>query len=109
MVNKAKGVNMESMCNGINKHYVNEYLLNRKYGGCEEGGWWFDTGIFVKCHGSFDSLKEAHQCKGNLYDYLDDARQGQYEPNSVLCDGYTEIYVEGQPGQHFPAALPHYC
>ena len=33
--------------------HLNEYLTNRAFGGPEEGGWWYDTGTFVACHGTY--------------------------------------------------------
>ena len=41
--------------------YVNEYETNRAYGGPEEGGWWYDYGIFMTCRGVFDNAKEARE------------------------------------------------
>jgi len=29
--------------------YLNAYLTTRKYGGAEEGGWWYDVGKCVAC------------------------------------------------------------
>ena len=39
--------------------HLNEYLANRAYGGPEEGGWWYDTGRFVACHGAFGTVDEG--------------------------------------------------
>ena len=33
--------------------FVNAYRINRRYGGPEEGGWWYDTGQLlasIPCH-----------------------------------------------------------
>ena len=39
--------------------HLNEYRTNRAYGGPEEGGWWYDTGSFVACHGTHPTVDAA--------------------------------------------------
>lgn len=90
-------------------HYVNEYELNRGYGGPEEGGWWFDTGRFVRCHGVFKSLDDARRLAGLLRDgEIAEKRAGCYPPGSVLCAGWPEVLVEDHPGRDYPRRRPHY-
>lgn len=31
-----------------NKHWVNVYLIDRDYGGGEEGGWWYNYGVCIE-------------------------------------------------------------
>lgn len=94
--------------------YVNEYAVTREYGGPEEGGWWFDEGRFVKCHGEFDD--EAMGQADGLADALEEQERdeddrtgglGRYR-YSVLGGADTVFYVEDQPGRHFPREYPRY-
>ena len=39
--------------------HLNEYLTDRAFGGPEEGGWWYDTGRFVACHGTYPTVNDA--------------------------------------------------
>ena len=88
--------------------HLNEYLANRAYGGPEEGGWWYDTGTFVACHGTYptpDAAATARDAKGS---WLANRRKGLHEPSSVLCAGWPVLYVEAHPGANFPHTPPHY-
>ena len=88
--------------------HLNEYLTDRAVGGREEGGWWYDTGVFVKCHGTFPTREEAFAERDALDDYLAERREGLHDPSSVLCTGWPELLVEQRPGADFPAARPRY-
>jgi hypothetical protein len=35
-------------------------------------------------------------------------RSGRYPPDSVLRDGYPEIFIETHPGRDFPETRPQY-
>ena len=88
--------------------HLNEYLTDRASGGREEGGWWYDTGVFVKCHGTQPTREEALAAVEALAPYLAKRRDGLHDPSSVLCTGWPEILVEQHPGADFPAARPRY-
>ena len=88
--------------------HLNEYLTDRALGGREEGGWWYDTGVFVKCHGTFPTREEALAERDALDDYLAGRREGLHDPSSVLCTGWPELLVEQRPGADFPARTPRY-
>ena len=75
--------------------YVNEYEVDRKYGGPEEGGWWYDTGKFIKCHGQFIKQIDAIECKADLAEYVIDKNEYTAPPSSVLSKGdWTDIYIQ---------------
>ncbi len=40
-------------------YFVNEYETDRCFGGPEEGGWWFDTGRFIRCRGIYTERGDA--------------------------------------------------
>ena len=88
--------------------HLNEYLTDRARGGAEEGGWWYDTGVFVKSHGTFPTREEAWAARDGLDDYLAERREGLHDPSSVLCTGWPELLVEQRPGANFPARPPRY-
>ena len=87
---------------------LNEYLTDRAFGGAEEGGWWYDTGVFVKCHGTFATREEAWAARDALDAYLAERREGLHDPSSVRCTGWPDLLVEQRPGADFPRARPRY-
>jgi len=94
--------------------YVNVYERGQRYGGPEEGGWWYDTGCFVpEKSGLLTDVteKEAHQAARDLWSDLDEeAIEDNLPPvHSVMYRGgrYT-VRAEEQPGRDFPAETPHY-
>lgn len=90
------------------KHYLNEYLTKRRWGGPEEGGWWYETRRLVTEHGEFETGKEAEAAKEALSAYVDEQRLHQHPPHSVLCRGRTELIVEPHPGIDYPLKTPRY-
>ena len=91
------------------KYYVNEYEVDRIYGGPEEGGWWYNTGKFIKCHGIFNLRAQAMRRKAKLYDYVKQSNFGKHPSSSVLSRGdWTDIIIEEHEGKHFPDTAPRY-
>lgn len=88
--------------------HLNEYLTDRAFGGGEEGGWWYDTGVFVKSHGTFPTRDAAFAARDGLDAYLAERREGLHDPSSVLCTGWPDLIVEQRPGADFPRARPRY-
>lgn len=95
-------------------YIVSYYLLNRGYGGPEEGGWWFDYGDVEP---SLDRFARGFATEDAAYDYArrlnrhvsPKLNDGGHDINSVLCDGvYEAIVSEGYP-KSFPEEIPHYC
>lgn len=114
------------------------YLCDRAYGGAEEGGWWYDTGVRVddvlegvnpnalltvftgqgtvyRDKGTGDEFKsaaeqEAYAYAAQLQTLLDvTVNVGRREISSVLSTG--RYYAEAHPGyppSHYPAQTPHY-
>ena len=90
-------------------YYVNEYRTDRAYGGPEEGGWWYDTGEFVRCLGVHLDRNAAEQQRNSLTGDLDNRRQGLHSPGSVLSEGdWPDIWIEEHPGANFPTESPRY-
>ena len=90
-------------------YYVNEYRTDRARGGPEEGGWYYDTGEYVKCHGVHLDRAAAEQQAVSLAAYLDNANEGLHSPGSVLSEGdWSALYIEEHPGEDFPTERPRY-
>jgi len=100
-------------------HSATVYLVQRLYGGPEEGGWYYDSGelctdpaptagvIFAEGHedhGRTMALEvQAHLDRD--WNVGDHARQ----ISSVLCAGRFEAHVhDGWPPLAFPAERPRY-
>ena len=97
------------MCEPEHLWFLNEYLENREYGGPEEGGWWYPTGTYVCCHGTFTERAQAGTRVAEMQGYLAEQHKDQHAPGSVLCDGWTTLKVERAPGQDFPTEPPVYA
>ena len=55
--------------------HLNESLTNRAFGGPEEGGWWYDTGRFVACHGTYPTIDEAAAARDAMASWLAERRR----------------------------------
>lgn len=100
------------------------YLVDKAYGGPEEGGWYYDYGIRqdVNLSTEFPELKEfgvpaifpneerAIAWMENANHWLDQtANKGRREISSVLSTGrYRAEVHENYPPHHWPETRPHY-
>ena len=85
---------------------ISIYSMDREYGGCEEGGWWYDCGDKVR------EVKKVftNQMKAIYYaKRLDDFLCKKFGKNR---DGYSlyraKIFYRGTPN-YFPSRRPYYC
>lgn len=89
------------------------YLADRAYGGPEEGGWWFDSGVpaheFARfCRGfSRYSLARAYADRLERH-LLPRVNAGRRDKSSVLSDGVYEIEVVSGVPEAYPADRPVY-
>ncbi len=88
--------------------YVNIYLVDRAYGGSEEGGWWFDYGtvqasIPVLAYETGDEVKARYQ---PMVDGLNRGRRDDI--SSMASEGQYRIFVQCQPAADFPERQPRY-
>ncbi|MYA41522.1 MAG: hypothetical protein F4Z31_07205 [Gemmatimonadetes bacterium] len=90
--------------------FVNEYQIDRAYGGPEEGGWWYDTGRFVRCRGVFKDQKDAGDLRDRIEeDEMPERRKGLHGPSSMLSTGEWPVaLVEDHPGRDYPRERPRY-
>ena len=84
--------------------FVNVYAIDRRYGGPEEGGWWYDAGEPV---GSVACVNrtEAGAVMVQLQQQYPKTKK-RYSMGGV--DDW-DVLVEEQPPKAFPAVRPHYC
>ena len=94
---------------------LNEYVTNRARGGPEDGGWWYDTGRFVRCHGTFATREAALAAREAalaareaLSEHLAARREGRHPPGDTRCTGWPDLLVERHPGASFPTDRPQY-
>lgn len=88
-------------------------LCDRAYGGPEEGGWWYDTGVPSDEHARFtrgfkretDALRYARSLNER---YAAGWNEGRRDIGSVLSEGqfYAEVFT-GQPSA-YPKIRPRY-
>lgn len=110
------------------------YLVDRAYGGPEEGGWWYTTGervdhliegvnpnslltvltgkgtIYKDNDEQTAAEQEAHAYAALLQDQLTaTVNRGRRDLNSVISDGiYCAEAHPGHPPAFYPATRPHY-
>jgi hypothetical protein len=91
--------------------FVNVHECDREYGGPEEGGWWYGTGVFLKSR-PCRTRNEAHIIMDRFNRFLDfkfNDTAGRYSDlNSVLCDGRLVASMSRSPGKNYPRSRPHY-
>lgn len=89
------------------------YLVDRAYGGPEEGGWWYTYGQPVierdlPLPSWHATEREAFIAREAMEERCKELNKGRREISSVLSEGrYQACICEGQP-QPFPARRPHY-
>jgi hypothetical protein len=87
--------------------FVNVYSVTRRYGGPEEGGWYYDVGEVLASVPVTTDEDEASERRRLLVlfgpDYEDERSRF-----SVLGGANLEIYIEEHVGRDFPATTPHY-
>ena len=93
----------EFTVNGKQAYFVTVYEAGRSYGGPEEGGWWFDTGVPIRHEivGSYDEAVETREKLRAEY-------QNTGKRYSVLGGEDYEIMIGLEPGKAYPETYPHY-
>jgi hypothetical protein len=96
--------------------YVNCYLVDRLYGGPEEGGWWYDSGaplasVPVKAkkndNGYMEPIDSVEKIRDDLKEMFAPLAN-ERDRNSVIGGPDVEAYVEDHPAEAFPATRPRY-
>ena len=99
--------------------YANIYLHDRSYGGCEEGGWWYDTYAPIDgdsdwdasppAHGHFESEEYALKAMEAITKWCNDQNSRRRSPNSMASEGHFVVIHESWPAEYSPARRSHYC
>lgn len=86
------------------------YEIDRHYGGPEEGGWWYDTGTFVRPVKVCLSEAQAIRLTARANRLLDRLQRHRRPVNSVLYAGgrHHVCAFEGLAPPCFPTERPHY-
>lgn len=95
------------------------YLVDRAYGGPEEGGWYYDCGQLVsddaelacktRVFNAQTEQDEAYAYARELNAALDaDINQGRPEISSVLSEGLFRACVRDGHPSHWPERRPRY-
>lgn len=93
---------------------VSVYLVDRAFGGYEEGGWYYTYGIpqreATPLLRTFRAEDEAYAYMQRLQRALDVTwNHGRHDIGSVLSEGeYRAIVDENEMPHHFPQEIPHY-
>lgn len=83
--------------------WVNVYILTRRYGGAEEGGWYYD----------YMELEESHnvsylEAQRKLDELKEKYGKGEGDISSVLGGYEVEIYVESERAESETKEVPQY-
>lgn len=88
--------------------YVNVYLIDRAYGGSEEGGWWYDTQdveLSCRCKDENHARIVYNQM---VTTYAEENRNRRSDISSVLSEGRFEVRLEAWEGECYPIQKPYY-
>jgi hypothetical protein len=87
--------------------YLNIYLVDRAFGGPEEGGWWFDYGVV---HASIP-LEDGPRCSTYVKawrEWCDATNAERPGISSTSSEGQYVVRYEEEPGEDWPKERPHY-
>jgi hypothetical protein len=86
------------------------YEVDREYGGPEDGGWYYDTGRFVRAIGFHLTDEAAITAVRRANRLLERLQRHRRSVDSVLYNGgrYRALSFTGVPPERFPAERPHY-
>lgn len=89
------------------------YLVDKSYGGPEEGGWWFTHGepVYEKdlpLPLMFWSEEEALEVADQWRGQIDQLNVGRRSISSVLSEGEYRVVVLEGPARPWPEQRPHY-
>lgn len=92
------------------KTYLNVYLHDRRCGGPEEGGWYYDTYEPVPDMCTMISHpSRGEQVLEEKQKELDNLNKDRRPPSSVLSEGHFVARLEAWPAEPYPRYRPRYC
>jgi hypothetical protein len=86
------------------------YEVDREYGGGEEGGWYYDSGRFVRAISFYLTDEAAMTAVRRANRLLDRLQKHRHSVDFVLYDGgrMRAFSFTGLPPERFPAERPRY-
>ena len=88
--------------------FVNIYLVNRSFGGPEEGGWWYDHG-WLQCSIPVLPKETSAEVIERYTPYIASLNEGRNtDIGSMKSDGEYRAIVEEHSGRDWPDKLPRY-
>jgi hypothetical protein len=88
------------------KFYAVVYEMDRRYGGPEEGGWWYDTGTLVHSETTF--TKEFAHFRARRLLETDFKSTGDSSRVNYRGGDYSAWVEDSPPAEYFPTERPHY-
>lgn len=87
------------------------YEIDREYGGPEEGGWYFDSGTFVRAIGLYFDDESAVRAMRRANRLLERLQRHKPKVDSCLYAGgrHRAYTFTGLPPERFPAERPRYA
>lgn len=97
-------------CEWRPKQYLNAYMVDRRYGGGEEGGWWYDFVAFDKGMEVSGDVVEVDEIVRFIRAHYDARNKDEERPEigSTASFGRWQVILEDKPGGSFPTERPHY-
>lgn len=91
-------------------YVVAVYMVDRAYGGSEEGGWWYNTGDLVRTVKVFRNESKAINYCRRFNEILDNTlNRGRRPISSVLSTGrYAAEMWDDHAPKHYPECRPYY-
>jgi len=97
--------------------YANIYLIDRAYGGPEEGGWWYTTytpadgewSTDPPPHGLMPTQYIAKQAVAALDAWCELENATRRSIHSTASEGHFVVFQEAWPPEPSPKRKPHYC
>ena len=86
--------------------FVNVYLIDRAYGGPEEGGWWFQTGQLIRMIPCRE--RDVERLQRRVRRVVEAWNEGRRPISSVLSTGVYAMEISEEPGADYPTEQPYY-
>lgn len=85
------------------------YMVDKAWGGQEEGGWWYHCGEIIKPIRIFQTEERAWKYAHRMQRLIDcTLNKGRRPIDSVLSEGMYDVQVhEVVPPHHYPSVRPH--
>ena len=91
------------------KRWVSIYMIDRAWGGPEEGGWWYDYGLLESDHSRCCFKGFTIRAEAKFQAICDEYNDGRRtDISSMASEGKYVVSVEDHPPHDWPDTWPHY-